>query len=436
MRRGTPLHARIAVTGAVAVALTTTLMAVAAYLLVAHELRRNTDLGLQREVTRLSRLSPTAWIPAGPCEYLTAPACAQKVSADGHVTDDAGLPVTDETRAVAAGQRRAYFSQATVAGHPVRMLTSPLADGLAVQVAVRTARTEESLDRVGLALITAGLLGVAVAAAAGYFVARTGMRPVRTLTEAAEAVAASRDPGRTIEVRGTDELARLSTGFNTMLAELDEALAAQRQLVADASHELRTPLTGLRTNLDLLRTPGRLTPAQREAVLDTLHTQATQLTTLVTDLIDLARGEEPVEETDDLRLDLLVEHCAGELGRHWPSVAFRLDLDPVTVNGEPARLSRAVRNLLDNAAKFSPPGGVVTVTTRGRELAVRDTGPGIPEEDLERVFERFYRSPSARSLPGSGLGLAIVGQVARGHGAEVRAERPSGGGTVVRLRFP
>ncbi|MGO1051381.1 ATP-binding protein [Crossiella sp. CA198] len=429
------MRARIAVTGALAVALTSTAMAVAAYLLIAGELHRSTDLGLQREVTRLKRVAPDAWIPAGPCEFITAPACAQKVTADGRITDDAGLPVTEETRAVAAGRRTAFFSAATIGGHPVRMLTSPLAEGVAVQVAVRSDRTEESLHRIGWALIGAGLVGVAVAAAAGYLVARSGLRPVAALTEATERVAANRDPRARIEVDGADELARLSTGFNTMLAELDAALAAQRQLVADASHELRTPLTGLRANIDLLRRADQLTQTQRGDVLTALHTQATRLTGLVTDLIELARGEEAADPAEELRLDLLVEHVAAEVGAHWPRTAFCLDLDPTAITGQPGRLARAVRNLLDNAGKFSPPGGIVRVSLRDKELCVRDQGPGIPAADLDLVFERFYRSAAARSLPGSGLGLAIVGQVARAHGATVSAECPEGGGTLLRMRF-
>lgn len=408
----------------------------AAYLLTAGAPHRSTDLALQREVTRLKRAAPDAWIPAGPCEFITAPACAQKVTADGRITDDAGLPVTEETRAVAAGRRTAFFSAATVGGHPVRMLTSPLAEGLAVQVAVRSDRTDDSLTRIDWALIGAGLVGVAVAAAAGYLVSRTGPRPAAVLAETTETVAPQRDLRPRIEVDGADELARLSAGFNTMLTELDAALAAQRQLVADAAHELRTPLTGLRANIDLLRQADRLTSAQRGEVLTTLHTQATRLTTLVTDLIDLARGEEDGDPAEELRLDLLVEHVAAEVGGHWPRTAFCLDLDPTPVAGQPARLASAVRNLLDNAAKFGPPGGVVRISLRDKELRVRDSGPGIPAEDLDRVFDRFYRSPAARGLPGSGLGLAIVGQVARAHGARVWAERPADGGSLLRLRFP
>ncbi|EQD81344.1 ATP-binding protein [Saccharopolyspora erythraea D] len=443
------LRARIAVAAALAVAVAVSAMAVAGYAIVAHELDRSLNLGLQREVTRLVRQEqarPGSWSPSGPCVFLAAPACVQRVAADGRVESDYALPVDDGARAVAAGTRSAYYRDVTLEGYPVRVLTAPLATGTAVQVAVRSDRNAESLNRIGVAFLLAGLAGAGLAAGAGFVVARTGLAPVAALTATAERVARTRDPDQRIEVTGTDELARLATSFNTMLVELRHALdtaqrslTAQRRLVADASHELRTPLTGLRTNIDLLARAERLTPRQRFDTVEALRVKGTELTGLVNDLIDLARGDDPeapAEAVEDVALDRLVADCARRAEGHWPRITFESRLDAAIVEGAPARLARAVTNLLDNAAKFSPQGGVVEVVLRGRELTIRDHGPGIPAEDAEHVFDRFYRAASARGLPGSGLGLAIVRQVADAHGATVTAEAPEGGGTAMRMRFP
>jgi two-component system sensor histidine kinase MprB len=149
----------------------------------------------------------------------------------------------------------------------------------------------------------------------------------------------------------------------------------------------------------------------------------------------LARGEQPPAQPEDVRLDLVTADTVERMRRNRPEVTFATDLEESIVHGVPATIERAVGNLLDNAAKWSPPGGEVEVSVRDGELIVRDHGPGIDEEDLPHVFDRFYRAPSARGLPGSGLGLAIVQQVAEAHGGEVVAERADGGGTRVRLRL-
>ena len=440
------MRRRIALATAVSVAVAVVGMAVAGYAIVAHELDRSLNLGLTREVTRMVRqeqASPGSWSPSGPCEFLAAPACAQRVDTDGRVEGDGRLPVDQRTREVAAGQADAFFSDSNLEGHPVRVLTAPLAPGTAVEVAVRSDRNEESLQRISLALLAAGAVGVVVAAAAGLAVARAGLAPVAALTRTAERVARTRDPEHRIEVRSQDEIGRLATSFNTMLGELQQALAAlresldaQQRLVADASHELRTPLTGLRTNLDLLARGDRLSPEQRKATIEALRTQIGELTGLVTDLIDLARGDQAAEETEDVRLDRLVEHCADSARHRRPDLTFATDIEPTVVDGVPRTLARAITNLLDNAAKFSPEGGAVVVRLRDRELVVRDHGPGIAEEDLARVFDRFYRAPQARAHTGSGLGLAIVRQVAEAHEATAAAESPPGGGALFRLRFP
>jgi two-component system sensor histidine kinase MprB len=263
------------------------------------------------------------------------------------------------------------------------------------------------------------------------------VRPVTDLTETAEHVARTRDLSRRIEAQGEDELARLAASFNTMLEALDDSQRAQRRLVADASHELRTPLTSLRTNLEVLGRPGALPEADRERLRADLVAQIEELGMLVGDLIELARDGEPNGEPhEEVRLDELVACAVERARRHAPDVAFETDLEPCVATGARGRLDRAVANLLDNAAKWSPRGGTVEVVLRDGELTVRDHGPGIAAADLPHVFDRFYRATAARGRAGSGLGLAIVRHVAEGHGGSVRAEAAPGGGAQLRLALP
>jgi two-component system sensor histidine kinase MprB len=233
-----------------------------------------------------------------------------------------------------------------------------------------------------------------------------------------------------------DDLARLATAFNTMLEALEQSQLAQRRLVADASHELRTPLTSLRTNLEVLVDAERLEPGDRERLRRDVVAQLDELGALVGDLVDLARAtDDPDAEPEDVRLDRLVDGAVERARRHAPGVRFVVDSRESLVRCVPARLDRALANLLHNAAKWSPPGGQVDVRVRAGEVVVRDRGPGIDPGDRPFVFDRFYRAPSARGLPGSGLGLAIVRQVADSHGGSVRVEDPvdGDGGTQVRL---
>ena len=194
--------------------------------------------------------------------------------------------------------------------------------------------------------------------------------------------------------------------------------------MADASHELRTPLTSLRTNFEVLQR-GTLAEDDRPRLMGAMEEQIAEVVRLVEDLVELARDELPAEVAEDIRLDLLAADAVSRAQRDAPSVEFRLTADPVLVRGAPDKVARAVGNLLGNAAKWSPPGGVVDVSVAAGSVVVRDHGPGIAEADLPHVFERFYRSADARGKPGSGLGLAIVRQVAESHGGSVdRVQRP------------
>ncbi|MFB8280174.1 HAMP domain-containing sensor histidine kinase [Nocardia colli] len=447
------LRARIALFCVAAIAMALAGMGFAAYAVVAHELDSSLDLGLRREATRITRTIATdadVATASGPCRYLTAPSCVQVVAADGRIESEHDpnqpLPVDSATTAVAAGTRAAFFSDIDLDGYSLRMYTAPLRSGSAVQIAQRADPVDTSLRRVAYALVAAAAVGILLAIAAGLAVARRAVAPVTTLTAAAERIADTRDPRHHITVTGPDELQSLATSFNTMLDELAQALtaertsrAAQHRLIADASHELRTPLTALRTNIDLLRRASRLSAGQLDETVAALRVQSEELSGLVTDLIDLARADDPAaapESLEDLRLDLLVADCLGTAERHWPTVTFETDLAPTTIHGASARLTRAITNLLDNAAKFSPPQGRIHIRLHHNELTVRDEGPGIPPDDLPHIFDRFYRSATARTKPGHGLGLAIVKQVADLHGATATAESPPGGGAVFRLAFP
>jgi two-component system sensor histidine kinase MprB len=344
------------------------------------------------------------------------------------------LPVTDRTRDVALGREKSYFSDAKVGDVHVRMLTIPVFRGVALQVARPLDEVDQVLDRLRLVMIAIGLSGIGLAAALGLVVAGAALRPVRKLTDAADEVGRTRNLGLRVEANRDDELGRLGATFNAMLAALDESVSAQRRLVVDASHELRTPLTSLRTNIEVLARAERLDPPERERLRQDVLQQIEELSLLITDVVDLARGDEPTAEPEDVRLDLLVEDVVARAARHAPRVRFATELHPCTVRGVPRRLERAVANLLDNAAKWSPAGAQVLVSVDSGEITVRDEGPGFPSEDLPYVFDRFYRSRAARGMPGSGLGLAIVRQVAEEHGGGVEASNVNGGGAVVRLR--
>ncbi|MFE9403671.1 sensor histidine kinase [Streptomyces sp. NPDC006530] len=445
-RRHRPLRTRLAVAASAAVALVAVGVCAAAFFVIRFELYQQLDLNLTQSATLTIQQNRGAapGVLAGECRYLSAPACAQVVPADP-VKDPARpylLPVSPPVREVATGERRPYTTNITLpGGEPARMLTTTFGgSGASLQVALRSDTVRKGVAQAAWLLSGVGAAGVLLAAALGYWVSRTGLAPVARLTATAEHIAATRDPSHRIELppgppHREDEVTRLAASFNTMLGELEQSVTAQRRLVADASHELRTPLTALRTNAELLARGDRLTAVQRERASAALGRQIREVSILVNDLIDLARDEEPTPLLEEVRLAPLLAHTVDTARAHWPATPFQLDLADasVTLPGVPARLARLISNLLDNAAKFSPPGSPVEVALSGSELTVRDHGPGIAEADLPHVFDRFYRAERARALPGSGLGLAMARQIARAHGAELSAHPAPGRGALFRL---
>ncbi len=432
-------RARIAVGSATAVALAVVLASAVVYVVAREQLRAPIDDALAQRAAQIAR-QPLGLLRAtggGPFlavrpEFGEARGYVQLVKSDGSVLvpplQDVRLPIDDDVLAVAGGEKE-YWTDLEVDGSHLRVFTFAHGPGAAVQVARPLSEVDESLERIGLFLLLIAAGGVVIAGAFGLLVARAALTPVKRLTETAERVTKTRDLSQRIDVSGRDELGRLATSFNTMLAALEEATRAQRQLVADASHELRTPLTSLRTNIEVLASDRALPPGERSRLLTDVVEQLGEMTTLIAELIELARAEQQTAEQEDLRLDLLVADVVERARRNLPGVEYATELEESIVHGVPATIERAVANLLDNAAKWSPPGAEVDVVVRDGRVVVRDRGPGIADEDLPYVFDRFYRARSARGMPGSGLGLAIVRQVAEAHGGGVAAEKAEGGGT-------
>jgi two-component system sensor histidine kinase MprB len=438
-------RARLTLVAAAAVALAVVLAAPVAYLVVREELRSQVDDALQERADQIAHF-PLRAIRAGGHSFLEpepelggAGGYVQVIQEDGTMLrppgEDVALPVDERARAVAGGERGRFATDTQVATTHVRVLTAPLAPGYAVQVARPLTEVDAALDRIKTLLLLIAAAGIAVAAGLGLAVSRAALAPVRRLSEATERVTETGDLSQRIDARGKDELSRLASSFNSMLSALEDSTRAQRQLVADASHELRTPLTSLRTNMEVLASGKRLPAGERKRLVADVVEQLGEMTTLVVELIELARAEQHPADPEEVRLDLLTAAAVERARRDRPGVTFATELEETLVHGVPETIERAVANLLDNATKWSPPGGEVEVGVRDGAVTVRDHGPGIAEEDMPHVFDRFYRARSARGMSGSGLGLAIVRQVAEAHGGEVTAAPAEGGGTRMTLRL-
>jgi two-component system sensor histidine kinase MprB len=354
------------------------------------------------------------------------------------VAGDQGLSipslVTSEVKEVAQGKRGEFYATASAGSVRVEIYVKPVPSG-ALELIRPLDDIDGALAQTRTMLAEFAIGAVLVAAALGALVGQAALAPVKRLTTTVEEVTRTRDLSRRVAARGRDELSRLGTSFDAMLGQLETSLNSQRQLVADASHELRTPLTSLRTNLELLERGQPSDPVERQQLLGDLVKQMERMTVLVHDLIEVARDEEVAMPFEELRLDEIVYEVVDDMKVRYPKVRFGVNAQPATVRGVKVRVARAVTNLVDNAAKWSPPGALVEVSVANGEVSVRDHGPGVAAEDAPRVFDRFWRSNEARHLPGSGLGLAIVKDVAESHGGSVTLERPSDGGARFVLRL-
>jgi two-component system sensor histidine kinase MprB len=455
------LRLRVTLFIAVAVAAAVVAVSWAAYASAQHEARSEIDQALLSRVAPLG--GPGATVSPSDEPMFTGAGTdtgvavrpdvlMQIVDASGAVfAPFAGatpLPVDEADVAVAAGEEATLLRDVRIDGVHYRMVTTqavalwaiaPGQPGELVPVAVQVARdlteTDAFLGGLRTRLLLIGGSAVLAAGVVAWFVSRRAVQPVARLTEAAEHVAATRELEVPIRVnRRRDELGRLATSFNSMLAALASSRAQQRRLVADAGHELRTPLTSLRTNMELLARAPNLPAGERTEVLSDARHELEELSALVGELLDLA-ADAPPEQSVSLRLDEVVGEAVERFRRRTGREVV-LAAEPTQLVGKPVGLARAVANLLDNAQKWSPAGAAVEVSVRGGRVEVRDHGPGIDPADLPHVFERFYRSAAARGTPGSGLGLAIVQQVAEEHGGRAFAAGAQGGGALVGFEIP
>jgi two-component system sensor histidine kinase MprB len=369
------------------------------------------------------------------------PSLAQLIGPNGAVVTDVGsqygIPVSSTDRALATSGGDASFSDVDSRGTSLRVLTQPLAAGGAIQVARSLDDTDHTLDTLIIILAAVSAGGIALAAALGPFVARTALAPAGEVSDAAEEVARTHDLTHRIEVRGDDELGRLAASFNEMMAGLQLSEAAQRRLVADASHELRTPLATLRTNIETLGRTEDLDPEERKRLVADVTQELEEMTELVGDIVELARapGQDAVAR-QDVALDELTRDAIERAQRRAREMRFDQRLESSIVHADAQRLGRAISNMLDNACKWSPEGPEIEVQVAGGRVTVRDHGPGFPPDDLDKVFDRFWRADEARGTPGSGLGLAIVQRVAEEHGGRATARNAEDGGAVVSLQLP
>jgi two-component system sensor histidine kinase MprB len=439
--RNLSFQARLTLTAAFAVAAVVAIAAAVIYFVAQVQLNGQIDESLRTEADGTTVRGLSVNVPQLP--FGNTSNSAQVLDPDGQPLlprtaspPPFQLPITDGDRRVVAGTLPEYWRDATLQGVRVRIYTTRVTDTpYTVQVARSLTERDQTLGDLKLVLLLVAGGGVALAAVLGYLIARTGLRPIHRLRQAVDHVTETSDMSQGVPYTGDDELGRLGAHFNRMLVALDQSLRTQRQLVADASHELRTPLASMRTNIEVLQRAPNLVGPDRDRLLKDVVSQVEQLTRLIQDLIDLARGDQTPEETEEVRLDWVVASAVERASTNWPLVRFDAQLAESVVTGQSGRLDRAVSNLLDNAGKWSPPGTTVEVRVTDHEVTVRDHGPGIDRSDLPFVFDRFWRAPAARAMPGSGLGLSIVRQVAEAHGGTITAELPDDGGTLMRLEL-
>jgi two-component system sensor histidine kinase MprB len=453
------LRKRLTLIAAASVGVAVLIAVAVSYTVVRGQLRSQIDdsLNAQAEAVQNGTFHMQQQIPGIPARAGGPAQYAQIVLATGSPQTEAGnltLPVTQHTREVAAGTGREFLTDVQVGANHLREITFPV-DGevidngvprfetAAVQLARPLNGTDSILSNLRLILVLLFVGGMALAAALGRLAARRVLAPLGEVAQAAQHIGETDDLTGRVPVHADDEVGQLATRFNAMLdrlessrAALDESVRAQRQLVADASHELRTPVTSLRTNIEVLLEGGELEPDDRRRLLSDVVEQSEELSTLVGDLIELARGDQPGADTEDVRLDRVVAESVVRARRNAPGIRFEARLEPAIIEGVPERLGRAINNLLDNATRHSPPGATVEVTADADGVQVRDHGPGVPDQDLAYVFDRFFRGTNSRGRQGSGLGLAIVRQVTEQHGGTAAVTNAPGGGAIFTLRLP
>jgi two-component system sensor histidine kinase MprB len=441
------LQTRVTGLTAVAVALAVAVTGAAAYMTTRVALYQQLDselLDLATTVATPLSDHPDDLTDLGGTGLQITGVSAAVIQADGQVRPIPQLqvqlrPGPEELEVAKLGTGRSVRTALASNGAPYRMVAVPIRNSHMALVLGRPLRqTNLILSSLWLVLVIFGAAGVVWAAIAGSAVSRSGLRPVRRLTDAAEHVADT-DDLTPIPVTGNDELSRLADSFNQMLRSLALSRERQKRLIADTGHELRTPLTSLRTNIELLVADERhhnLPAEARREILDDVSAQLAEFTSLIGDLVQLARDDRVTPAPEPIDFRNVVTAALERARRRGPGLRFDVELNPFWVIGEADTLERAITNLLDNAVKWSPPGGTIRVQLEGDRLRVADEGPGIAEKDLPYIFDRFYRADTSRNTPGTGLGLSIVAQTVARHGGTVRAGRSAQGGAEFTVRLP
>ncbi len=380
---------------------------------------------------------------------------AYLVLPSGQTIGASNIPIDSTVLAVARGKSAQVFRTVTIGSINYRELIVPVpahslvacANSAGCEIKTTSAvlliadidgqvNELRSLVRT-LMLVAAG--GLLLALGFGLFLARTALRPLEQVTNEIETVAETNDLGYRLTEGDNDELGRLRRVFNQLLSTVESSQILQRQLVLDASHELRTPLTSLRTNAQVLSRAQELHVDDLRQLTDDMVTQVDELAALVTDLGELSRGE----RSEGAVVALSLEECLDEsvdTARTYArikEITIDVNVENSIVLGRRDRLERAISNLLTNAIKFTPQGGRIVVESRNGMVSVGDSGPGIAEADRPFIFDRFWRSASARALPGSGLGLSIVAQVVNELQGTVGVDRdPVLGGARFTITLP
>ncbi len=439
------MAARISLLAACAVGLSVAMASIAAYVTLRAQLHERLDDSLMNRAAAAAKTDLVTYATRQNISSTVLGAGDLRiylVYSDGtmfpHKASNWVTKPTQDEIAVARGTLSHSLRTISRSQFDVRAATVPAGPGTALMFVESSEPIERTLERMQLVLLLVGIGGIVSAGIIGLAVARSALLPVRRLSAAAEHIART-DELTPIAVTGDDELASLASSFNDMLAALEASRDRQRRLVADAGHELRTPLTSLRTNLELLAQADRqggLSSAQRDEIFTDATAQVEELSTLVGDLVELARDEPLVRTPEPLDLADIVSRAVDRVRRRAIGLTFDIDLDPWWIIGEAQIVERAVTNLLDNAAKWSPRDGHVTVRLDSGVLTVADEGPGIAEADLPMIFERFYRASDARTMPGSGLGLSIVRQAAQRHGGSVDVHNREPHGSVFTMALP
>ena len=441
------------------------------YYLLTFTLLNSIDRQLEttaRHLTESTRLVPsytllTALIDvpdldifAGPGLYMQVYDLDQRqIVGRSSTLGEASLPLDDHMLA-AALRGQANVETRPVGSARLRIYTAPIViydqvEGV-VQVGAALAQVEQTQRQLLTILTIGGVIAVTVSAGLGAILARAALRPIDQITQTALEISRTEDLSRRLEMVGPqDEVGRLAATFNEMLSRLEALFHTQRRFIADVSHELRTPLTTIQGNVDLVCRGAADDPQARQEVLETIENEVARMSRLVSDLLLMAQADAGVRlKSEPVELDTLLLDIYRQARLMANGVEVRLgDEDQAVVMGDPDRLRQLLLNLVDNALKYTPAGGQVTLSLERDDdwvqVAVADTGIGIPAEALEPgpgglppIFQRFYRADkaSSRARAGTGLGLAIAYWIAQAHSGRIAVESTPGQGSRFTVWLP